>query len=216
MVVSLNSGTPYTNDSWAIYANWVWYTANNGNNRRGVGNGFFGCINGNECTNVRIYNNTLANMTGPITKPRDGNPTQVSGNIGINYLNGATGSATVENNLWYNNAMHINFAPAGTWTEDYNTSLNPRGASSLAGAHDTTVTSGASDPFQSGAGGDYHLTNESATGLAGGLTLPSPYNTDPDGVARGVDGTWERGAYEFGSGTAERPNPPVVHLVSVK
>jgi hypothetical protein len=210
------AGQTYTNDAWGIYGNVVWYTAGNGNNRRGVGDGFFGCVDSQGtsiCSNILIYNNTFANMTGAITEPRDGTPTSVSGNTAVIYTAGATGSARVEDNLWYNNSMNLNFAAPGTWTEDYNTSLKPGGTSGLAGTHDVTVSSGGADPFANDAGGTFSLTNDSQKGIGGGLSLPSPYNLDCAGAKRGVDGTWDRGAYQFGS---SRPNPvtlgtPVAH-----
>jgi hypothetical protein len=196
------AGDTYTNYSWAIYGNIVWYTANNGNNRRGVGDGFFGCIDSQApsvCSNILIYNNTLANMTGTITEPRDNitPPASVTGNIGVLYINGATGSATLENNLYYNNALNINFSAPGTWTEDYNTSLNPGGSSSLTGTHDVTVSSGAADPFVDDAHGVFLLNNDTSTGLAGGLALSAPYNVDPNGITRGVNGNQDRGAFQF-------------------
>ncbi len=40
-----------------------------------------------------------------------------------------------------------------------------------------------------------------------GQTLPAPYNIDYNGVTRGLDGGWDRGAYEFSSG-GKQPNPP--------
>ena len=192
-------GQTYTSDSWRIYGNIVWYTANNGNNRRGVGDGFFGCIDSQApsvCSNISIYNNTFADMTGPITKPRAGLPAAVEGNIAVIYTAGATGSATVENNLWYNNAMSINFAAPKTWTENFNTSFNPGGVSGLQGAFDATIR-GVADPFTKDASGNFSLVSESQVGITGGRFLSAPYNLDYVGAVRGADGTWERGAYEF-------------------
>src|SRR5262249_4840297 len=49
---------------------------------------------------------------------------------------------------------------------------------------------------------DYHLA--SAT-LPGDSSVGAPYNIDPDGVARGADGNWDRGAYQQ---SALRPAAP--------
>lgn len=66
--------------------------------------------------------------------------------------------------------------------------------------HGQTYTT--TDLFVSYAGQNYHL----ARATNAGLTLQPPYTLDYDGVLRGGDGGWDRGAYEFVSGT--RPNPP--------
>jgi hypothetical protein len=59
----------------------------------------------------------------------------------------------------------------------------------------TTSSNGeeSSDPFVNYATGNLHLS----TGIAG-TTIATPYDTDMDGVTRGGDGTWDRGAYEYG------------------
>jgi hypothetical protein len=52
-------------------------------------------------------------------------------------------------------------------------------------------------PFVAGDGDptltDFHLSG----GTQPGLTLAAPFDVDPDGVARGADGNWDRGAYEL-------------------
>jgi hypothetical protein len=48
---------------------------------------------------------------------------------------------------------------------------------------------------------DFHLTGATNPGM----TQSAKYSTDPDGVKRGDDGVWDRGAYEFGR---PRPEPP--------
>lgn len=53
-----------------------------------------------------------------------------------------------------------------------------------------------SDPFVNAAAHNYHLS-----GALAGFSLGSPYNIDPDGVTRGVDATFDVGAYEFDEGT---------------
>jgi hypothetical protein len=214
IIASVNSGTGYTMNSWAIYGNWIWYTLNNYNNRRGVGDGLFGCVNGgNNCANIQIFNNTMANMKGTITAARDGSPTSVGGNNGVLYLSGATGSASVVNNLWYGNAGALTFAPPATWTEDYNSSINGVGTSSLAGPHDVTVASGAGDPFVNGAAGDFRLSGDSGTGLPGGMALSAPYNVDAYNTARGSNGHWDIGAFQYTGSSAVQPNPPASFTV---
>ena len=48
-----------------VYGNTFAYSPNNKFNRRGVGNAIFSCINSNaSCSNVYVYNNTVANVGG--------------------------------------------------------------------------------------------------------------------------------------------------------
>jgi hypothetical protein len=51
----------------------------------------------------------------------------------------------------------------------------------------------ADNPFVAPDNGDFRL----AFATDPGLTLPAPFDRDPDSVVRGKDGTWDRGAYEF-------------------
>jgi hypothetical protein len=50
--------------------------------------------------------------------------------------------------------------------------------------------------FTDAANKNFHLTSATAAGA----NLSSPYNTDPDGVTRGGDGSWDRGAFEYTGG----------------
>ncbi|MGD0008674.1 MAG: hypothetical protein ABSE93_09050 [Terriglobia bacterium] len=54
---------------------------------------------------------------------------------------------------------------------------------------------------------DWHLIGDSGAGV----TFASPYNTDPDGIVRGVDGVWDRGAYQLNKVAAPYMNPPSAH-----
>lgn len=87
-------------------------------------------------------------------------------------VNGGTGNE-VRNTLWYD----INGTP---------------GASA-----NTTSNNGeeSSNPFVNYATGNFHLS----AGIAG-TSLSSPYNLDMEGTTRGGDGTFDRGALEYGSG----------------
>ena len=62
---------------------------------------------------------------------------------------------------------------------------------------ETNIQNGNADPFVNLAGDDYHLTSASNAGAV----LVAPYNLDLDGHVRGTDGVWDRGAYEFISGS---------------
>lgn len=90
------------------------------------------------------------------------------GEAGI-LVNGGSGNVC-RNNLWYDSA--------GAPTASCNTQNN-NGESGT-------------DPFLGYAGGDFRLS-----GAIAGVALSSPYDTDILGATRGLDGTWDRGAYEY-------------------
>jgi hypothetical protein len=127
---------------------------------------------------VLFYNNTLVNLY------------YLCGNVsGGTWASGSQ----ARNNLYWND----NSTPCGLASEDYDYSDK-----SLSGeAHGQ---GGAANPFVNLSGKDFHL----ARATTAGQTLASPYNVDYDGSARGGDGAWDRGAYEFGSGAPPPPPPP--------
>lgn len=53
------------------------------------------------------------------------------------------------------------------------------------------------DPFV-----DYSTDLRLTGATAAGVSFGSPYNVDMDGVTRGADGTWDRGAFEYNAGGA--------------
>jgi hypothetical protein len=90
-------------------------------------------------------------------------------------INGGSGN-TCRNNVWYGVSSAV-----GT------------GASCNTSTSNVTLTG---TPFINYAGGNFQLSAATVAGVA----LPSPYNTDLRGIARGGDGTWDLGAYEYGGG----------------
>lgn len=119
---------------------------------------------------VTAYNNTLSNLS-----------------IGFRAINGATWGAgsAVQNNILYN--ITAPFSDGTTGVHDYNASEDDLGET-----HDEVI---ASTIFTDYENDDYTL----ASGTTAGATLSSPYDVDPVGSTRGQDGTWDRGAYEYGS-----------------
>lgn len=131
--------------------------------------------NNNQGNNFLFYNNTMVNIKG-----------SYSGVV----IQKGTGNE-VRNNVWYS-SVRTNNSFSGVISNNwyYNTPVD--GDST---ATKTVCTSGC-DIFTSISGKDYRL--KAATG--GGLSLSAPYNADMNGVIRGGDGSWDRGAYEFGGG----------------
>lgn len=82
----------------------------------------------------------------------------------------------------------------------------------LNSAHDTcgteshNLSQASPDPFVDSANDDFHIKSNSGAGYPrdAGTALAAEYATDPDGVTRGADGTWDIGAYEY----ASSPTPP--------
>jgi hypothetical protein len=142
----------------------------------GGGNGSIGMWTeyGSQGGNFKIYNNTFVDLN------RNG-ALSLRGSNNIVY-----------NNINYNSSYNSTIGGA---THDYNTFIKCvfRGTFNLA-AHEKEYASG--DPFVNYATQDFQL--KAATD--GGMSLAMDYNTDPDGKARGQDGTWDRGAYEYDPG----------------
>lgn len=93
---------------------------------------------------------------------------------------GTVANAVIRNNVWQDCAISASLN--GTTISD---NINNAGGVS----------------FTDSSSGDFHL----ASATTAGVTLASPYNLDPDGNTRGLDGNWDLGAYEYTGGL---PVPP--------
>jgi hypothetical protein len=78
--------------------------------------------------------------------------------------------------------------------------LSYQAGNTLTGMTQSNNTADSTNRFVNLAAGDFRLT----TALQG-VALNSPYNFDLTGRARGSDGVWDRGAYEFTGGTSTPP-----------
>jgi Concanavalin A-like lectin/glucanases superfamily/Bacterial Ig domain len=134
-----------------------------------VGDGIIGyAVGGIPTSHNRIYNNTFVNGWGSSTI----------------YLGSGTDNIAY-NNLW------INCGTPGfvsVQTHDYNGSSGGSFGESHQQINIPTSI------FANYAQSNYSL----ASATAAGISLASPYNIDMTGTTRGGDGTWERGAFEFG------------------
>ncbi len=141
-----------------------------------------GVINGygtQEMSGV-VYNNTFINVQSPYS---------YGGWIGTAVL------STVSNNLLYNMMADMRSNPPHDYNAYFATTNTPA---------ETNRQTGTGNPFKNLAAGD--LTLLAATNA--GTSLPAPYNVDAFGKVRGADGVWDRGAFEFTSGSGPAPNPP--------
>jgi hypothetical protein len=144
------------------------------------GNGLVGCLSGSGVlNNVRFHNNTLS-----------GNLTADVGNIGFGIMRGSGHQAN--NNIWHR-LSGSGFAHGwGGVSHSHNTFYNGSGGG------DENKTG---NPFVNVSARDFALT----AATTAGLSLGSPYTLDVLGRLRGSDGTWDRGALEFGGGGAVNP-----------
>jgi hypothetical protein len=144
------------------------------------GNGVIGTWTVNTLTNAKVYNNSfiVTGTNGPV--------------FGSLYTAPTTGNEA-RNNVFYSVA---NVGLGGLFP----TYSHNHYVSTTSGA-ETGKTTATGDPFVNFVGLDFRLKAPTAAGI----TLPSPYNVDMFGNVRGADGTWDRGAVEFGSVAQENP-----------
>ncbi len=144
-------------------------------------------IYGNVFDGVQVGNGII---TG--TSAGDMNSVVVYNNTFLNcsmltdlWVSGPGSGNNARNNLLYNMP-----AAVGGWTHDYNAFYSTTGTPPESNRQLAT-----GNPFNNSAGMDYTLKTNTLPGSA----LPSPYDLDPTGKPRS---NWTRGAFEFGSASA--------------
>ena len=129
---------------------------------------------------VYVYNNTFYETACPETFISN-----VGSTTSTNIVN--------QNNIYVNSVWQ--FAPLEVDTNGYNYYYNNSGGNVPSG--ENNQQNGSGDPFVNAAAYNFALSADTNAGT----TLASPFDTDPLGVTRAVDGTWTRGAFEFDSGS---------------
>lgn len=162
------------------------------------------------CNNWKVYGNLVYNFTSPVEASRfiehyaNGsytnnqyyNNTLVNLYLGFRFMGGAPQSGhLVRNNLIYNVSDH-EFAGAVhdfNWYSGSNTNDEPH-----------SIAGGNSQPFINYSEQDFRIvgTIENTLPRNKGTSLASEYAFDRLGTARGWDGWWDMGAYEFKSGSS--------------
>ncbi len=174
-----------------IFSNVI--TWSQGSTMAGTANGIIACINsGSRCTNVQFIGNSLVNVISAF-----------NGSAGVRDENGG-GSHIWKNNLIYlctsrqGGANAISFSMGGsTFTEDHNTWL---GCSTPAsGTADVTVSTSPPNPFTNWVAKDFRLATANAY-WGNSVSMAAPFNITLYGGIHGSDGTWDRGAADFGGG----------------
>ena len=137
-----------------------------------TGNGIIAGTSVADLVNAEVYNNTFLNSTAQ-----------------MGWINGYNGTGNVAyNNVLYNMDASVGNGVTHSNNSYFQTTNTPA---------ETNRQTGSINPFVNSAGGNYRL----AAATTAGMTLPAPYAIDPDGNTRGADGTWDRGAYEYVSGS---------------
>ena len=139
-------------------------------------------------SNMQVYNNTVANNTGP----------------GIQLGGSGSGSSNispiVRNNIVFGNTSQI---------DDYG-SISPTFGTNLCGSSGAgcSIIAPSGPGFVSAAGGDFHISAAGSPANNAGVNLTSVgITTDADGIGRPSSDNWTIGAYEFG-GTCIPANCP--------
>jgi hypothetical protein len=173
----------FSGDSWEIYGNVIFFSPGYTGDK--FGNGAIATWTHPQhfSTNVKIYNNVFANLGNAL-----------NGGLGLK-----PGNNVAYNNLWYKcDRPRLNGA-----SHDYNSFFSCLENSASGEAH-AQIANG--NPFVDLANKNFRLV----AGTAPGLKLNQPYDKDADGKTRGLDGTWDRGAFEFngspGGNQAPIPN----------
>jgi len=189
----VNNGGDNITDNWAIYGNVFLHTPGG---TGGVSNWIQAGYNSTmTISNWKIYNNTI---------------------VGIKGTSNIYAPGTLINNVAYNNIFYLNHGNAtgvSAFTHDYNfysdnyrtEGCNPKCdldvAAAAADAHGQNSTG---NPFVDWVNGDFRLSKPTNIGI----TLSLPHNVDPFGTIRGLDGVWDRGAYEFSGVPGVLPKYP--------
>lgn len=171
-------------ENWDIYGNLFIWTENWG--RRSM-NGAIGSLASSTdyyARNINIFNNSFVNL--------------LEGGAGkIFPIYNEIEGVKAYNNLWYN-------SPATSFGSGVEHNYNWFMGSNEGAIFESAMQVGEGDPFLDYSGGDFRLVFATDPGLA----LTEQYNTDMNGVIRGADGFWDRGAFEFESTAGEENYPP--------
>ncbi len=109
---------------------------------------------------------------------------------------GVANNTLINNIFWSTDSVEL----SGWDNEDYNSYMHGLDGEYFKGAHDSALII---NPFVNYTGDNYRLSEELA-----GLSLTGEYTKDANGVVRGNDGVWDRGAFEFDNLSNTRPSAP--------
>jgi hypothetical protein len=154
---------------------------------------------GSNFDNNQVYGNVFQKTTSEINS---GGVVVIGGN-GSSWVGPAANNAKIYNNtiVGFRN-WHAEILVNGGSGNECRNNLWYDNSGSITGCKGTAVASNnvvaSSSPFVNASAGDFRL----AVATAPGVALAAPFNVDRNGAARGGDGSWDLGAFEFGSGSA--------------
>jgi hypothetical protein len=127
----------------------------------------------------------------------------------------------VENEVWYN-SKNWGFGANGgtftytTFTHDYNQYYQMVDSGFSGDGGSNSVITSSSNPFVNAAAFNFQLATDTSPGVTlsnvgtywnGTAAVANTFNLDMNGTTRGVNGTWDRGAFQY-SATSSAPSPP--------
>ena len=190
------SGTNQSN--WYIYGNVFFRPSVPA--RSATGNGVVYIFDANHTGDFHVYNNNFINLTNSFVGAEASSGSQ-----------GCISNMQARNNLFYKNqiAAGISCGSVSTCNVTHNAFFGGDPASGT-----SNYAGGSGSPFTNWVTNNFTLTSSVAAAMMAGVTLASPYNTDLLGNSRGADGKWDRGVFEFQSGSPppilKIPNPPII------
>jgi hypothetical protein len=211
--IATPSGADYntgngSNGPWMIYGNVFMATPTGISSLHcGTGDGMFAAFGTTFGGDIYFLNNTIARFNGC---QADNN----SLGIGLGFTTPLQ-HLYVQNNLFWNTDV-ITVINTGVTSWDsasfagVNWSFNSYDQipdSSAAADNDSNKQVLTTDPFANSASSDWTLATNTAAGSSTHPILPGN-DVDMNGVARGANGTWDRGAIQLAGATQTAPSPP--------
>ena len=139
--------------------------------------------------NFLVYNNTFYNIRGSYS--------------GVIIQSGSNNA--VQNNIWYS-SVRTNNSFSGPISYNWYFNTTQDGDSSPT----KVVCSSNCSIFVDAANKNFALSKA----VPAGNPLPAPYNVDLADTVRGLDGAWDRGAYEFSTGSTAPAQPLNLRIIS--
>jgi hypothetical protein len=222
------SGADYNNGNgnggpWYIYGN-IWYADNA--SHCAVGDGVLAIYDFSMTAgDVYFVNNSIINEGYPFCPNTD----ETGFGLGLTYTTPMHGWYE-ENNLWYGDDLSAynnnTIVQNGTTNNGQGATFTPPAvhgydawfASPNSGANDadTHKQVSSANPFTSLALNNFTLLSDTSAGASlgnvgtywnGTTTASNTFNVDMNGVTRGINGVWDRGALQI-PGSGSRPAPP--------
>jgi hypothetical protein len=183
VITDASAGQPSVGP-WDVYGNvWFWTRENP---FPGVGDGFVALFGETFSGHLKIYNNTIAGIQS--TDICSARPLFLIGNEN-------KGNPVVEiyNNLFWNDC-HVHNGPGVyyNWKVSMDNNSYYGGTTAPNDSSPHCQISGG-NPFIDGSHANFRLKKHTEPGRV----FPAPFNEDPDGKVRGLNGVWDRGAFQL-------------------